>query len=117
MNRVYVIPLADPHADLETVGGKGASLARLLNAGLPVPDGFHIVTAAYQAFVAANELQPDINAALQGVDPSRLEALEAAASAIQARFLSGAMPQAIAGAVAGAYAALPGDRPAVAGRS
>lgn len=117
MNRVYVIPLADLHADLETVGGKGASLARLLNAGLPVPDGFHVVTAAYQAFVAANDLQPEINAALQGADPSRLEALEAAASAIQARFLSGAMPQEISSAVAGAYASLPGDRPAVAVRS
>jgi hypothetical protein len=30
----YVIPLTDPRADLGTAGGKGASLARLLNAGL-----------------------------------------------------------------------------------
>ena len=33
----YVLPLADPRASLDTVGGKGASLARLVAAGLPVP--------------------------------------------------------------------------------
>ena len=43
-----VLPLADPAADLERVGGKGASLARLAAAGLPVPTGFHVTTAAYR---------------------------------------------------------------------
>jgi len=36
----FVLPLADPAASLELVGGKGASLARLAIAGLPVPGGF-----------------------------------------------------------------------------
>ena len=54
----YILPLADPRATLETVGGKGASLARLAAAGLPVPGGFHITTAAYRRFVAENGLQP-----------------------------------------------------------
>ncbi|MFI7125184.1 PEP/pyruvate-binding domain-containing protein [Nonomuraea sp. NPDC050153] len=48
-----VLPLDDAAADLATVGGKGASLARLTRAGLPVPAGFHITTDAYRAFVAA----------------------------------------------------------------
>ncbi|MEU4767537.1 PEP/pyruvate-binding domain-containing protein [Actinosynnema sp. NPDC023794] len=43
-----VLPLADPAADLETVGGKGSSLARLAAAGLPVPAGFHLTTHAYR---------------------------------------------------------------------
>ena len=38
----YVIPLSDPQANLETVGGKGMSLAKLARAGLPVPGGFHV---------------------------------------------------------------------------
>ena len=49
----YTLPLSDPQADLATVGGKGASLAKLAQAGLPVPDGFHVTTAAYREFVAA----------------------------------------------------------------
>ncbi|MDR8410325.1 PEP-utilizing enzyme [Nonomuraea sp. 3-1Str] len=47
-----VLPFDDEGADLETVGGKGASLARLSRAGLPVPGGFHITTAAYREFTA-----------------------------------------------------------------
>ena len=47
MTQRYVRPLNDPQATLETVGGKGASLARLANAGLSVPGGFHVTTEAY----------------------------------------------------------------------
>ncbi|NRQ32853.1 pyruvate, phosphate dikinase [Nonomuraea sp. NN258] len=47
-----VLPLDAAAADLATAGGKGASLARLTRAGLPVPGGFHITTDAYRAFVA-----------------------------------------------------------------
>ncbi|MDX8028825.1 PEP/pyruvate-binding domain-containing protein [Lentzea sp. BCCO 10_0856] len=43
-----ILPLDDPAADLATVGGKGASLARLTRAGLPVPAGFHLTTRAYR---------------------------------------------------------------------
>jgi pyruvate,water dikinase len=34
--------------DVETVGGKGLSLARMSSAGLPVPPGFCVTTAAYR---------------------------------------------------------------------
>jgi pyruvate,water dikinase len=61
----YILPLADRQAVLEKVGGKGTSLARLASAGLPVPGGFHITTDAYRQFVAANELQLRLLAALE----------------------------------------------------
>ncbi|MGW4403982.1 PEP/pyruvate-binding domain-containing protein [Nonomuraea sp. NPDC004702] len=49
-----VIPLDDEAAaDLGTAGGKGASLARLVRAGLPVPGGFVVTTLAYRSFVTA----------------------------------------------------------------
>ena len=44
----FILPLSDTSAGLPQVGGKGASLARLAAAGLPVPDGFHVTTAAYR---------------------------------------------------------------------
>jgi len=56
----YVLPLADERAALAMAGGKGASLARLVRAGLPVPPGFHVTTAAYRQFVAENGLQARI---------------------------------------------------------
>ena len=41
------------------VGAKGLRLAQLARAGLPVPAGFCVTTAAYQAFLDANKLRPD----------------------------------------------------------
>ena len=53
----FVLPLDDSHAGLERVGGKGASLAKLAVARLPVPGGFHVTTDAYRSFVEANDLE------------------------------------------------------------
>jgi phosphohistidine swiveling domain-containing protein len=113
----YVMHLADSQATLETVGGKGASLARLKFAGLPVPDGFHITTAAYHQFVTQNDLQPDIQAALEQVDINQPATLGAAATTIRELFADARTPPEIASAIATAYAELSGRDPVVAVRS
>ena len=82
----FILPLDDPRADLDTVGGKGMSLARMLGAGLPVPGGFHITTEAYRSFVSANALQERILSALAGVEASDPAGLEAASQTIAAWF-------------------------------
>jgi pyruvate,water dikinase len=78
----YTIALADPKATLGTVGGKGLSLARMIQAGFPIPDGFHITTEAYRQFVAANELQPKILAVLREVDTALPVTLETASATL-----------------------------------
>jgi phosphohistidine swiveling domain-containing protein len=46
--------------DLSAAGGKGANLGELIRAGLPVPDGFVITTAAYGAAIQPLDLRiPD----------------------------------------------------------
>ena len=75
MSRYYTLPLSDLNANLETVGGKGLSLAKLTRAGLPVPGGFHVTTQAYQRFVAASGLQPCILELLEGADPTQPDSL------------------------------------------
>lgn len=45
MTQPYLLNLADAH-DAELVGGKAVNLSELIRAGLPVPDGFVITTAA-----------------------------------------------------------------------
>ncbi|MCY3621058.1 MAG: hypothetical protein OXH68_05015, partial [Gammaproteobacteria bacterium] len=47
-------------ADIDTLGGKGLSLARMASAGWPVPSGFTIATSAYRQFVSGNSLQRTI---------------------------------------------------------
>jgi len=113
----YTLTLADSRATLALAGGKGASLARLSQAGLPVPDGFHVTTAAYLDFVAENRLQERILAALTPVDPARYDMLETASHAIGDLFQQSAMPVAVEEAIARAYAGLPGEEPLVAVRS
>ena len=106
MNTLYVLPLSDEQAVLETVGGKGMSLARLTRSGLPVPGGFHITTAAYQQFVADNNLWPAIQASLAETDVNQTASLEATASTIQALFQQAATPPVIEQAIRTAYAAV-----------
>ena len=111
----YTIPLSDPSSELRLAGGKGASLAQLAAAGLPVPGGFHVTTDAYVQFVSANHLEAEITTALAATDIAQPVTLEAAAQRIRAVFAAGQIPKAIAAEVASAYAAL--GEPAVAVRS
>ncbi len=64
MAATYIRSLADEGLGLSEIGGKGQSLARLASAGLPVPNGFHITTAAYLDFIAAHHLEDAIKAQL-----------------------------------------------------
>jgi pyruvate,water dikinase len=90
-------------------GGKGANLGELLRAGLPVPPGFVVTTAAYRQFVAVNSLQPRIEQLAQAATPGQVGTLESAARAIAALFADAALPDAISTAV-GAYRRLPHRR-------
>jgi pyruvate,water dikinase len=117
MNDVYILLLHDQQADLTRAGGKGASLARLCAADLPVPDGFHVITSAYEQFVAHNGLRPFILETIQAIDADQPDSLHAASCAIRESFAQAKMPEDIAAAIAQAYARLPGENPAVAARS
>lgn len=112
-----VTAFTDGTASLETVGGKGFSLARLCAASLPVPDGFFVTTAAYRQFVAKNDLAGPIRTELEKADIARPATLEACSQAIGRLFRSAAIPEEIRQAVFRAYASLPGKDTAVAVRS
>ena len=117
MCQAYTLPLADPQATLGTVGGKGTSLARLSAAGLSVPVGFHVTTAAYRRFAVAHGLQDRILAAVNAAPLDRPEALEEASTHITGLFAQNAMPADVADAIRQAYAELGGGDLPVAVRS
>ena len=100
------LPLSDSRADLATVGGKGMSLAKMIQAGLPVPGGFHVTTDAYRAFVAENGIQQLIIDTVREVDVQSTDSLEAASKEIARAFAAGTTPAPIAQAVADAYRTL-----------
>src|SRR6266487_4481667 len=113
----WVLALDDPAATLEQVGGKGASLALLAAAGLPVPPGFHVTTAAYRRFVRENGLQEKILAVVSAVTADQPTSLEEASRKIGRMFAQGSMPAEFATAIRQAYVALGGGDLSVAVRS
>ena len=103
MDQPTILPLNDPQATLETVGGKGQSLARMLRAALPVPAGFHVTTAAYRQFVTANGLQARIREALTAADPTQPSTLDATSVAIGTLFQQAELPADLRRAIVNAY--------------
>ncbi|MFN2151870.1 MAG: PEP/pyruvate-binding domain-containing protein, partial [Anaerolineales bacterium] len=86
-----LISLMSSQVSIEAVGGKGANLVKLANAGLPVPNGFLIPTAAYRQFVAQNQLLPQIKERLAGLDFASPNSLETASEAIRGWFANGSI--------------------------
>ena len=111
-----ILPLSDSQAVLETIGGKGLSLAKILQAGFPVPGGFHVTTAAYHTFVEANGLQPRILAALKDANPALPTSLETVSTTIGRFFADASIPPDIAAAITGAYLKLETSYPSTSPR-
>jgi phosphoenolpyruvate synthase/pyruvate phosphate dikinase len=97
-------------------GGKGASLARMAGAGLPVPPGFVVTSSAFAAFLEAGDGAARITTLMQGLDVHDAAALEAAGQGLRDLILSQPLPPVVDAAVRSAYARL-GERRRVAVRS
>jgi rifampicin phosphotransferase len=103
MTATYIRPLTDEGLGLSEIGGKGQSLARLASAGLPVPNGFHVTTAAYNDFVARHHLEDSIEAQLATIKESADEVPDDVASTIAALFTDHEIQPEIATGVLQAY--------------
>ena len=91
--------------DLETIGGKGLSLAGMTAAGFNVPRGFCLTTDAYRHYVAADGLQAKI---IELARPELVDgtvSFEAASQAIQSLFTA-ALPDAVREVALAAFAKL-----------
>ena len=109
----YIRPFAAlGRDDLADAGGKGANLGELTRAGLPVPPGFVLTTAAYRAFVAGiGEEVLRLADLPRDAEPA---AYDEPARRIHALFAAAPVPDDIAAELRAARAAL---GPAVAVRS
>lgn len=101
--KTIILPLTSSKINLETVGGKGLSLSKMIYAGLPVPDGFHVTTAAYQQFVEENDLQEKIIETLKEADVSHPASLEKVSQELSTLFAGNETPEEVRTAVVEAY--------------
>lgn len=80
-------------SDVDTVGGKNASLGEMISQlsarGIRVPDGFATTADAYREFLRANDLEARINERLGRLDVDDVNALAQAAP----RSVNGSRPR------------------------
>jgi len=93
----YVIKLDELGMnDVETVGGKNASLgemiANLSKLGVSVPGGFATTAAAYREFLRSNDLATRINDILDTLDVDDIGALTSAGHKIRSWILEAPLP-------------------------
>jgi pyruvate,water dikinase len=92
--------------DRAVVGGKGGSLGELQRAGIRVPPGFVVKTAAFERILHDLEAQSPVRAQVEALGPDDLTAITACARALQVRVERASVPPDVLAEIADAHAML-----------
>ncbi|USZ72145.1 phosphoenolpyruvate synthase [Natronosalvus halobius] len=97
--------------DIETVGGKGASLGELTDAGLPVPPGFVVTAGTYRRFIEDAGIDEELFEVVD-VDVEDSAALASAADGAQDLILETPFPDELREEILESYREIEGDEEA-----
>jgi pyruvate,water dikinase len=97
--------------DRPTVGGKGGSLGELTRAGIAVPEGFVVRTAAFESFIEELERAQPLRARVEALAAEDLDGISALSAQLVARVLAQPLPSALRSELAAAHAELCGVEP------
>jgi len=111
LNGDFIVPLREA-LDEQRVGGKARNLARLMDAGHPVPDGFVVTREALATFIAEADLQPSIESLRSRLDVRSPMGIRCAGETIAALVGESAIPESLDLALADALTGL-GDGPVI----
>jgi phosphoenolpyruvate synthase/pyruvate phosphate dikinase len=113
----YTLTFDEPESTQKAlVGGKGANLGLLTQAGFPVPPGFNITTVAYREFVQHSGLDERVQSLVNGVNYDNADELESITANIRKLFLETPLPAEMNASISRHYESL-GDNVYVAVRS
>ena len=73
--------------DVEIAGGKAASLGEMIKARISVPQGFVILSAAFDKFLEETDLNIEIDSILNTIDCQKIHTIENASKKIQSLIL------------------------------
>lgn len=90
-------------AEYPVLGGKGASLASMSAARLPVPVGFCVTTHAYSAFLHASDLFDTILGLVNGIDCTDIAGLDRQSAAIRQLLVDKPLPADVDAAIRASY--------------
>jgi pyruvate,water dikinase len=85
--------------DRPAVGGKGASLGELDRAGIRVPPGFVVTTAAFERLLATQDQDGSIRERIAGLDPNDLPGVTNACNEIRERIELAPLPTELRAAI------------------
>jgi pyruvate,water dikinase len=80
---------------ISLAGGKGASLGEMENAGFPIPPGFVVSASAFDQYLANTDINVEIRAALDRVNPRDTESVEEASEIIRSLIKKTSMSKAL----------------------
>jgi len=92
--------------DLAIVGGKGANLGEMTQAGFPVPPGFCVTTVAFRQLMETSGQAEEIYRSLEAVPAGDVEGVRLLGQQIRSRLSEAPMPAEIEGAIVAAWQAL-----------
>ncbi len=99
--------------DIAIGGGKGANLAEMYNADLPVPPAFIVTAQAYQTFVRKSGIRDKILAIVNSIDIENTIQLETKAKEIRDTIVRAEMPKELADEIIESYSNISVDKTAL----
>ncbi|MBI2611921.1 phosphoenolpyruvate synthase [Candidatus Gottesmanbacteria bacterium] len=93
--------------DTATVGGKGANLGEMIQAGIPIPYGFIVTVSAYKEFLSYNKLDKQISQHLKTVDYRDSRSLDEVSKRIKKIIIEAPVSKEIASIIIKYYLELP----------
>lgn len=96
-------------AERPVVGGKSASLGELTRARVPVPPGFAVTTAAFEAFLASTDPDGQMRAAIGALDERDNLGIAALGERIRRRIVESPVPDDVAASIREHYRRLSRD--------
>lgn len=93
---------------LPLVGGKGANLGEMVQAGFPVPDGFAVTVESYDFFLRENDIKHKIDAVLVDIDVNNPEELNKASKKIERIVTTATIPKEVSNDIIKFYKKLSG---------
>ncbi|MBU1200710.1 phosphoenolpyruvate synthase [Patescibacteria group bacterium] len=104
MNSALVLPFNKiDKDDIPLVGGKAANLGEMIQAGLPVPNGFCVTSAAYQLIIKHNQIQPKIKQILNQTDVHNNKDLQKSSNQIVKLITKAKIPQELTNQIFSSY--------------
>lgn len=114
MNNKFILELSQVGInDIETVGGKNASLGEMIqnltSLGINIPNGFVVTVAAYREFLEYNHLESTISHIINSIDHGNIESLRRGGQQVRMLLKNGRFPKEMSEVIIKAYEKLSSD--------